>query len=86
MNAATNAALQAHRRRAAEQLVREQVMVQTFAAMPAPSLKQKLAAGHYELSSSVSPVAIIRALLQSKAQIEADAVRAAGRHHARFGS
>lgn len=73
-------------RRRAEQLVREQVLVQTFADMPAPSLKQKLAAAHYELSSSASPVAIVRALLHSKAQIEADAMRAAGRHHARFGS
>ncbi|ESZ32718.1 hypothetical protein [Mesorhizobium sp. L2C066B000] len=53
------AALQAHRRRAAEQLVRDQVALETFRDLPAPSLKQKLAAAHYELSSSVSPVAIM---------------------------
>ncbi|RWN20378.1 MAG: hypothetical protein EOS03_12430 [Mesorhizobium sp.] len=62
MDAASTAALAARRHRAAEQLVCEQVAVQTFADLPAPSLKQKMAAAHYELSSSASPVAIIRAL------------------------
>lgn len=62
MDDVINPAEIARRRAAAEQLIREQVMVQTFADLPAPSLRQKLAAAHYELSSSASPVAIVRTL------------------------
>ncbi|OBQ59597.1 hypothetical protein EFV37_22030 [Mesorhizobium loti] len=42
----------------AARLVRDQVMQQTLGELPAPSLRQKLAASHYELSSTVSPLAV----------------------------
>ena len=47
----TNGAWQ---RRRAEELVRTQVLANMLADLPEPSLHQKLAAGHFELSSTVS--------------------------------
>lgn len=43
-----------------EQFIRDEVVAQTLGELPALSLRQKLAASHYELSSSVSPLAIAR--------------------------
>ncbi|TIV36359.1 MAG: hypothetical protein E5V91_22795 [Mesorhizobium sp.] len=43
-----------------EQFVRDEVVAQTLGELPALSLRQKLAASHFELSSSVSPLAIVR--------------------------
>ncbi|MER9622656.1 hypothetical protein NKI98_14650 [Mesorhizobium sp. M0222] len=59
MDAAANAALQAHRRRAAEQLVRDQVLAESFRGLPPATARQRLEASHYALMSSASPVAIL---------------------------
>lgn len=60
-DAASNAALLSRRQRMAEQLVRDQVLAETFRDLPA-TVGQKLAASHYQLLSSVSALAIARAL------------------------
>ncbi|CDX54525.1 hypothetical protein MPL1032_190134 [Mesorhizobium plurifarium] len=66
-----------------EQLVRDQVMAQSFADMPAPTLRQKLTAAHYELSSSASPLALAAAFRANR--IVADDLRRAAHHQPRFG-
>lgn len=47
----------ARRAAMAAQLVRDQVLAQSFADMPAPTARQKLTASHYQLSSSASAMA-----------------------------
>lgn len=61
-DAAATAALNARRHRAVEGWVRQKVLTDTFRDLSQASTGMKLAAGHYELMSSVSPLAIARAL------------------------
>jgi hypothetical protein len=84
MDEIINPALVARRRAAAEQLVRDQVLAETFRELPAPTVRQRLEASHYHLISSASPLAF--AAIWRHSQItEADLQRGA-RHHVRFGS
>lgn len=53
------------RRRRAEQWVRDRVMVQTFRDLAPATTGAKLAASHYQLETSVSHLALIRAGLSS---------------------
>ncbi|TGP93822.1 hypothetical protein [Mesorhizobium sp. M8A.F.Ca.ET.218.01.1.1] len=72
----------ARRRAMAAQLVRDQVLAQSFADMPAPTARQKLTASHYQLSSSASPLVLAGA--GRNAITAADLARAA-QHRPRFG-
>ncbi len=60
MDAASNAALAARRQRMAEQLVRDQVLAETFRDLPA-TLSSKLKGSYYQLLTSTSPAAFAAA-------------------------
>jgi len=56
-NAAAEAAVAASRRRAAEQLVRDQVLAEIFRDLPAPTVSSRLKGQYYQLLTSTGPVA-----------------------------
>lgn len=73
-------------RRRPEQLVRDQVVAQTFADLPAPSVRQRLEASHYQLVTRASPLAFAAVWRHSTGSISDADLRAGARHHTRFGS
>lgn len=84
MDEIINPVVVARRRVVAEELVRDQVTAQTFADLPAPSVRQRLEASHYQLVTSASALAFAAMWRHSK--IAAADLQAAARHHVRFGA